>query len=581
MNPSPDRSKESLPPKKRESRQGSSEQQALDDDFKPPAPLRSRRHHHSTDGHRESGDLLPPPPPTLPPLPLSLPWQASYTPSMHHSYLPIQVGERRRSASVSWRETVYGRGTEGGLEHPVAHHSQWLCGDTPPMSLQPLISMPIFKNIYVAESREIWPYSLSRRDYSSTLFSSHLLQQPTVYPHDTIPDSRHSYQGRRPNGVDGLDNRFGSSRRVPSCDDNGNDSMTRLDSSHANGRRREEDTARESTGRGLLLQESTSAHSSPWDRDTQGTLKAPMPPLSDTKAGKASQDHFGGSASKTGAQIYYALGSLCPTAHQNPQAYPQHLSSDRPSCPLRNSQHSPHSHNSHGVEIEWDRSPGPYRPAVAVLTGPDPPPSTVLPHFSKGSLIELAGGHLKRVEEMKTEDFLRSADTLPEFHLSTCTILVISPGPTNGFNHLQVLLTDHNTQELLTVLAEYPFFVRDRGWSSCSPQRSAQLYGLQCRQLSTGDVCLALTPTPTSLHSTATLAHSSSQSQCSGAGVESCTDTAERMPPPPAPPPLPAAQPSPPECPHTRKRHWSAPELQLGNETSSHLPQGSKHERQQ
>ncbi|XP_051947661.1 uncharacterized protein LOC127618989 [Xyrauchen texanus] len=578
MNPSPDRSKECLPPKKRESRQGSSEQLASDDDFKPPAPLRSQRHYHSTDGHRESGNLLPPPPPTLLPLPLSLPWRASYAPSMHHTYVPVQVGERQGLASASWRETVCGRGTEGGLEHQVAHHSRWWRGDTPPMSLQPLISMPMFKSFYVGESREIWPYSLSQRDYSSTLFSSHLLPQSTVYPHDTIPDSHHSYQARRPNGVDDLDSRFSSSRRVPSCDDYGNDSMTRLDSSHANGRR-QNDAAKESTGRGLLLQESTSAHSSPWDRDTQETLKAPMSPVSDAKAGKASQDHFGGSASKGGAQIYYALGSLCPTAHQNPQAYPQHLPSDPPSCPLRNSLHS--LRKSHGTEIECDPSPGSYRPAVAVLTGPDPPPSTVLPHFSKGSLIELAGGRLKKVEEIKTEDFLRSADTLPEFHLSTCTILVISPGPTNGFNNLQILLTDHNTQELLTVLAEYPFFVRDRGWSSCSPQQSAQLYGLHCRQLSTGDVCLVLTPTPTSLHSTATLAHSSSQSLHSGAGLESCTDTAERMPPPPAPPPLPVAQPSPPECPHTRKRHWSAPELQSGNETSSHLPQGSKHERLQ
>lgn len=151
-----------------------------------------------------------------------------------------------------------------------------------------------------------------------------------------------------------------------------------------------------------------------------------------------SQDHFGVSASQAGAQIYYALGSLCPNAQQNPHAYPS------VSCSPRNSLQS--QQNSHGVETEWDPSAGSYRPPVAVLAGPDPPPSAVLPHFAKGSLIELAGGHLKRVEELKTEDFLRSADTLPEFHLSTCTILLISPGPTYGFNHLQVLLTDRNTQ---------------------------------------------------------------------------------------------------------------------------------------
>ncbi|ROL52712.1 Ataxin-1 [Anabarilius grahami] len=580
MNPSPDRSKECLPPKKRESRQGSSDQQAPEDDFKPPAPFRSRRQHHSTEGHRESGDLLPPPPPMLPPLPLSLPWQVSYTPSMHHSYLPVQVGERRGSSSASWREQLCGRGMDGGLEHTIPHHSRWLSSDIPPISVQPLISVPTFKSVYTAESREMWSYGPSRRDYSSSLFSPHLFPQPTVYPHDTLPDSRLRYQGRRPNGVDSPDSRSGPSRRLPSCDDYGNDSSTRLDGPHANGRRRQENTSRQTLGRGLLPRENTSSHSSSWDRDRRGTPKAPMPPSSDTKTGKAitSQDHFGVSASQAGAQIYYALGSLCPSAQQNPHAYPQ--LSPSVSCSPRNSQYSLQSQqNSHGVETEWDPSAGFYRPPVAVLTGPDPPPSAVLPHFAKGSLIELAGGHLKRVEELKTEDFLRSADTLPEFHLSTCTILLISPGPTYGFNHLQVLLTDRNTQELLTVLAEYPFFVRDRGWSSCSPQRSAQLYGLQCRQLSTGDVCLALTPTPTS----------STQVQRAhiraGAAVEHCEEMAERMPPPSAPLSTPVLQPSSSnsisERPRTRKRRWSAPELEPGSKTSTHLPQGSKLERRQ
>lgn len=570
MNPSPDRSKECLPPKKRESRQGSSDQPAPEDDFKSPAPLRSRRHRCSAEGHRESADLQPPPLPPLPPLPPSLPWQVSYAPSMHHPYMPIQVSERRGSLSASWRDTMCGRRMEGELDHPVSHHPRWLCGDIPPLNLEPFISVPTFKSVYMSESMEMWPYSHTRRGYSSS-FSSHLYPRPTVYPHDSLPDSRLRYHSRRPNGVDGPDSGSASSRGAPFCNDDGNNIMTSLDGSCANGQRRQEGTARQSTGKGLLAQESTSTTSSPRDRDPWGTLKAPMPPFSDAKAGKiASQDYYSGSASQAGAQIYYALGTLCPTAHQNPQAYSHHC----PSLPPRNSQRSPHSqHNIHGAETEWDTSAGLYRPAVAVLTGPDPPPSAVLPHFAKGSLIELAGGHLKRVEELKTEDFLRSADTLPEFHLSTCTILLISPGPTHGFNHLQVLLTDRNTQELLTVLTEYPFFVRDHGWSSCSPQRSAQMYGLQCRQLSTGDVCLALTPTPT-----AQFAHSGSQVQRSGAGELTCTGTTERMPPPPAPPHLPVALTSPPG---TRKRRWSAPELQSGSGTSPRLPHGCKQERRQ
>lgn len=55
-------------------------------------------------------------------------------------------------------------------------------------------------------------------------------------------------------------------------------------------------------------------------------------------------------------------------------------------------------------------------------------------------------------------------------------------------------LCDLLLQELVDVYVEYPFFVRGCGWSSCSPERTALLCGLQCRQLSVGDVCLALTP---------------------------------------------------------------------------------------
>ena len=107
-------------------------------------------------------------------------------------------------------------------------------------------------------------------------------------------------------------------------------------------------------------------------------------------------------------------------------------------------------HNSHGAS-EHEREdlsspPGAYHERAHVQGPIEPHPAADLPHFAKGSLIELAGGRLKRVEELRTEDFLRSADTSPEFHLSSCTVLDISPGSTHGFSQLQVLLADRNTQ---------------------------------------------------------------------------------------------------------------------------------------
>ncbi|TKS77808.1 Ataxin-1 Spinocerebellar ataxia type 1 protein -like protein [Collichthys lucidus] len=224
-------------------------------------------------------------------------------------------------------------------------------------------------------------------------------------------------------------------------------------------------------------------------------------------------------------------------------------------------------------------------------------PPVLLPHFTKGSLIELASGRLKRVEDLRTEDFLRSADTSPEFHLSTCTVLQISPSSAQGFSHLQVHLTDLNTQELLKVLVEYPFFVQDRGWSSCSPQKTSQLYGLSCRQLMEGDVCLALTPTPTQTHRTHTRAGSRTHRTHVSSRVagESSSSNREEMPPPPPPPPLPhhhppPTPPAPPrtlateppvqEQPRPRKRRWSAPDTlpSTGTDASSllDLPHGSK-----
>ncbi|PWA31654.1 hypothetical protein CCH79_00006625 [Gambusia affinis] len=224
-----------------------------------------------------------------------------------------------------------------------------------------------------------------------------------------------------------------------------------------------------------------------------------------------------------------------------------------------------------------------------------PSPPALLPHFTKGSLIELASGRLKRVEELRTEDFLRSADTSPEFHLSTCTVLVISPSSTQGFSHLQVHLTDRNSQELLQVLVEYPFFVQDLGWSSCSPQRTTQLYGLPCRQLSEGDVCLALTPMPTQTQRTPSRASSRAhRTQLLPRGpADSSSSQREEMPPPPPPPPLPSQPPllTPgPSCKQStdtpakeqqrpRKRRWSAPDTLLSTRTDKSLldlPHGSK-----
>lgn len=142
---------------------------------------------------------------------------------------------------------------------------------------------------------------------------------------------------------------------------------------------------------------------------------------------------------------------------------------------------------------------------------------------------------------------------------------------------------------------EYPFFVQDRGWSSCCPQRTTQLYGLPCRQLTEGDVCLALTPTPAQTHRTHTRTSSRAhRTQLpSRAAAESSSSHREEMPPPPPPPPLPhhppPTTPAPPRAPaaeppaqeqqRPRKRRWSAPDTLPSTGTDESLldlPHGSK-----
>uniref|UniRef100_A0A1A7Y207 AXH domain-containing protein n=1 Tax=Iconisemion striatum TaxID=60296 RepID=A0A1A7Y207_9TELE len=120
----------------------------------------------------------------------------------------------------------------------------------------------------------------------------------------------------------------------------------------------------------------------------------------------------------------------------------------------------------------------------------------LLPHFVAGSLIELGDGRLRRVEHLQTEDFLLGSQACPDLRLSCCTVQNISPSSSSSasVSRLLILLHDQQSQELVDVYAEYPFFVRGQGWSSCSPQRTAHLCGLQCRQLTVGDICLALTP---------------------------------------------------------------------------------------
>ncbi|XP_077473805.1 uncharacterized protein LOC144087266 [Stigmatopora argus] len=633
MNPSPDRGKECLPPKKRESRQGSSEPFfPPPDEFKPPVPFRNRSNAGRGESSREVEEraqtntpnphIQHTPPPV--PAPASLPWPLSYPSSVPLPLFQGHVVDRRGSSSPAWREDPFST--------PLPHHSRWLRAEGP-------VSSPSsFKTPFPSDSREMWSYMNSgRQDYSTSLFSpSYLLGHTSLYTQEpSLVDARNRYLGKRPNGLDGP----GSRNARPLLTGDYDIFRTRLDTSQHNshtngGRRQQEDLTPHAQSGGPFFsdskaQEGHEQHSLLQDRHRRTILTSPHPLGHDPRVGREGILDPG-MAPAPEAHIYYSLGPVCQPSPQTSQSYPSYSPSGTPlynvhvepgpkkhnqrSCsnspqgPLNCHDRSLKGHNRHqdkerektlhrDRERERDKEKhlkhnrDHVQSSLSALN-PSPPP--LLPHFTKGSLIELASGQLKQVEKLQTDDFLKSAETSPEFHLSTCTVLLISPSSSQGVSHLQVHLTDRNTQEVLKVLVEYPFFVQDHGWSSCSPQKTTQVYGLPCRQLTEGDVCLALTPTPKQLQRTNVRVSSRVQRTHHLSGVAaggSISSHREQMPPPPPPPPFPhhpppsgsrhtpAAKPQTRELGRPRKRRWSAPDVFPSTRTGeslSDLPQGSK-----
>ncbi|XP_038626866.1 ataxin-1 [Tachyglossus aculeatus] len=132
---------------------------------------------------------------------------------------------------------------------------------------------------------------------------------------------------------------------------------------------------------------------------------------------------------------------------------------------------------------------------VGPTSAPPPaaPPPALPPYFTKGSIIQLADGELKKVEELRTEDFIQSAEISSDLKIDSSTVERIEDGPRPGIALIQFAVGEHRAQVSVEVRVEYPFFVFGQGWSSCCPNRTSQLFDLPCSKLSVGDVCISLT----------------------------------------------------------------------------------------
>ncbi|XP_075979259.1 ataxin 1 [Anticarsia gemmatalis] len=146
-------------------------------------------------------------------------------------------------------------------------------------------------------------------------------------------------------------------------------------------------------------------------------------------------------------------------------------------------------------------APAPHSPPVSA-PAPAPPPreepptsperGAPAPYFCRGALIRLEDGSLRRVEEMRTEDFVMSADRSGDLALTQCTLLRLEE---RGDRLALTLTYDRNRSQVeLESTVEHPFFVYGRGWASCKPERTMAQYGLRVQRLQVGDVCVSLVP---------------------------------------------------------------------------------------
>ncbi|XP_038223292.1 ataxin-1-like [Zerene cesonia] len=198
-----------------------------------------------------------------------------------------------------------------------------------------------------------------------------------------------------------------------------------------------------------------------------------------------------------------------PTAYSpflpHPASYAPYLYRARapqpPAYPIRNRHSSgfvppapaPHSPHSPPVSAPAPQPPPREEPPMS------PERAAPAPYFCRGALIRLEDGTLRRVEEMRTEDFVMSAERSGDLSLTQCTLLRLDE---RGDRLALTLAYDRNRSQVeLESTVEHPFFVYGRGWASCKPERTLAKYGLRVQRLQVGDVCVSLVarkPTPPS-----------------------------------------------------------------------------------
>ncbi|KAK7913100.1 hypothetical protein WMY93_013311 [Mugilogobius chulae] len=184
--------------------------------------------------------------------------------------------------------------------------------------------------------------------------------------------------------------------------------------------------------------------------------------------------------------------------HQSPpipRNYPGPMNNESPNRNFKASDSSAKLCLSEKSSGESNAAHKPSVPPITDLTQGLAPTTPSNPsHFMKGAIIQLATGELKRVEDLQTQDFVRSAELSGGLKIDSSMVVNIHASQQRqGLVSLHFTVGEQQSKVTIDVPPEHPFFVFGQGWSSCSPERTAQLYGLPSHHLQVGDVCVSIT----------------------------------------------------------------------------------------
>eukprot|EP00092_Neocalanus_flemingeri_P037448 GFUD01040779.1.p1 GENE.GFUD01040779.1~~GFUD01040779.1.p1 ORF type:complete len:258 (+),score=75.83 GFUD01040779.1:45-818(+) len=112
--------------------------------------------------------------------------------------------------------------------------------------------------------------------------------------------------------------------------------------------------------------------------------------------------------------------------------------------------------------------------------------------FKNDTVVRVAGEEVKRVEDILTDDFIRASNNSHDTSVDMAELRHITRVHETNTAGLRFIHGD--TDVTLVCQLDQPFYRFCTGWSSLFPLLTKAKYGLTCKTLSIGDICMVLRP---------------------------------------------------------------------------------------